>query len=337
MIFIKKNFLFFFMISCMLGCSSNFKNYIPFFSTTNSQNEISLENNNNNEVEEASDAIFSDHTSTDNDSADKPEDSYQIQINSSNEVEEASNTIFSDHNTITDNYSAESEESHPPEESHHMDTFEDVPPNTNINDIDEHITSEKNSQTAFDDHKQIIISPTETSKVINENLQNQEGLERITSTSDSFEQTNEEIFPEDNRQKTKITYDNTEQTNSNYIINEKGLYQKNNDEDPLKEYPGEHSAEAPTTVCDGERITKHWNNLKKVVVIADALNIRNAHGSNKKVIGVANHCEQLLVIDKRVERLKGNRRFKTRGWLKVKTQSGIIGWVASWHTRYLDN
>ncbi|KPA12921.1 conserved hypothetical protein, secreted [Candidatus Magnetomorum sp. HK-1] len=90
-------------------------------------------------------------------------------------------------------------------------------------------------------------------------------------------------------------------------------------------------------VCDGEKITKHWRNLKKVVVVSDSLNIRNNYGSNQNVIGTANRCDQLTVIDKRVEKIQGKKRIRTRGWLKIKTQSGLTGWVASWHTRHIDN
>jgi hypothetical protein len=90
------------------------------------------------------------------------------------------------------------------------------------------------------------------------------------------------------------------------------------------------------TVCNGESITKHWKNLNKVVVIADILNIREKYGSHQTVIGTAERCAQLKVIDKRVEKIQSNKGYKTRGWLKVTTESGLTGWVASWHTRYIE-
>jgi len=90
-------------------------------------------------------------------------------------------------------------------------------------------------------------------------------------------------------------------------------------------------------VCTGENVTRHWRQLKKVVVVTDLLNIRSNYGSNQSVIGGARRCEQLLVIDKHVERIQGNKRIKSRGWLKIKTDKGIAGWVAGWHTRHIDN
>jgi len=91
------------------------------------------------------------------------------------------------------------------------------------------------------------------------------------------------------------------------------------------------------TVCDGDNIVKHWHNLRNVVVVSDSLNIRKNYGNNQAVIGKAIRCDQLEVVDKRVERLKNKNRYKTRGWLKIKTKSGLVGWVASWHTRHIED
>ena len=93
----------------------------------------------------------------------------------------------------------------------------------------------------------------------------------------------------------------------------------------------------PPSACTGENVSLHWHELKKVVVVTDLLNIRSHYGSDQSVIGGAKRCEQLLVIDKHVERVRGNKRIKSRGWLKIKTDKGITGWVAGWHTRFVDN
>ena len=89
-------------------------------------------------------------------------------------------------------------------------------------------------------------------------------------------------------------------------------------------------------VCNGDKVTQHWHELNNVVVVTRALNIRKKYGSNQRVIGTARQCDQLTVIDKRVERLRKNKHYKTRGWLKVETKNGTVGWVASWHTRYVN-
>jgi len=89
--------------------------------------------------------------------------------------------------------------------------------------------------------------------------------------------------------------------------------------------------------CTGEKVSTHWHDLKNVVVVTDVLNIRSNYGMNQPVIGEVERCEQLVVIDKHVERIKGNKRIKSRGWLKIKTQSGTTGWVAGWLTRYINN
>ena len=93
----------------------------------------------------------------------------------------------------------------------------------------------------------------------------------------------------------------------------------------------------PKTICTGEKVTKYWHELKRVVVVTDVLNIRSHYGSNQPIIGGAKRCEQLIVLDKHVERIKGNNRIKSRGWLKVKSQKGTTGWVAGWLTEYIGN
>jgi len=90
-------------------------------------------------------------------------------------------------------------------------------------------------------------------------------------------------------------------------------------------------------VCSGEKVSKHWHDLKTVVVVTDFLNIRSRYGSNQPVIDGAKRCEQLIVIDKYVERIKKNKGIRSRGWLKIKTQSGTTGWVAGWLTRSIKN
>ncbi|ETR71796.1 MAG: hypothetical protein OMM_02221 [Candidatus Magnetoglobus multicellularis str. Araruama] len=92
----------------------------------------------------------------------------------------------------------------------------------------------------------------------------------------------------------------------------------------------------PSPVCRGDKVTKHWHDLKKVVVIIDGLNIRNHYGLNQAIIAKANRCDKLTVLDKRIEKLSGNKRYRSRGWLKIKTQNGTTGWVASWYTQYVD-
>jgi len=99
-----------------------------------------------------------------------------------------------------------------------------------------------------------------------------------------------------------------------------------------------HKKNQSTPVCaTGKKITNHWHELKKVVVVTDLLNIRSHYGSNQPVIAGAKRCEHLLVLDKHVERIKGNKKYKSRGWLKIQTQSGTTGWVAGWLTEYIEN
>ena len=93
---------------------------------------------------------------------------------------------------------------------------------------------------------------------------------------------------------------------------------------------------APTKTCKGEKVTKHWHDLQKVVVVTNFLNIRSNYGTHHPIIGGAKHCEKLIVIDKHVERVKGSKSIKSRGWLKIKTQKGTTGWVAGWLTEYID-
>ena len=83
--------------------------------------------------------------------------------------------------------------------------------------------------------------------------------------------------------------------------------------------------------CDGELITQCWHSLDTIVVISDNLNIRKKYGTHGKVIGTVKRCESLTVIDKYVEKVKS--KGISRGWLKIRTQSGIEGWVAGWYTR----
>jgi hypothetical protein len=90
-------------------------------------------------------------------------------------------------------------------------------------------------------------------------------------------------------------------------------------------------------VCTGEKVSRHWHDLKKVVVVTNLLNIRSNYGSDQSVIGAVKRCEQLLVIDKHIERIQGSKRIQSRGWLKIQTETGTTGWVAGWHTRYVDN
>jgi hypothetical protein len=90
-------------------------------------------------------------------------------------------------------------------------------------------------------------------------------------------------------------------------------------------------------ICTGEKVSKHWHNLNKVVVATNFLNIRSNYGVNQPVIGSAKRCEKLTVIGKHVERVRGNKKIKSRGWLKIVTQSGVTGWVAGWHTGYIED
>jgi len=93
----------------------------------------------------------------------------------------------------------------------------------------------------------------------------------------------------------------------------------------------------PTPVCTGEKVSKYWHELNKVVVVTDVLNVRSHYGINQPIIGGAKRCEHLIVLDKHVERIKGNKKIRSRGWLKVRSQKGTTGWVAGWLTEYIGN
>ena len=90
-------------------------------------------------------------------------------------------------------------------------------------------------------------------------------------------------------------------------------------------------------VCTGESVSKHWHDLNQVIVIVNFLNIRSNYGGNQPVIGTATKCEKLKVIDKHIERVRGSKKIRSRGWLKILTQGGVTGWVAGWHTRHIED
>ena len=139
-------------------------------------------------------------------------------------------------------------------------------------------------------------------------------------------------------QKEASTYENLE--NAPVPQNEKIINNEKNDNSihPSNDYLYKSETKKELTSinnCNGEKVTKFWNTLEKVVVVSQTLNLRNSPGNRTKIVGTLERCEILDVLDKRVERIKSGGKVRTRGWLKIKSSSGLTGWVASWHTRYV--
>ena len=139
-------------------------------------------------------------------------------------------------------------------------------------------------------------------------------------------------------QKEASTYEDFE--NAPVPQNEKIINNEKNDNSilPSNDYLYKSETKKELTSinnCNGEKVTKFWHTLEKVVVVARTLNLRNSPGNRKKIVGTLERCEILDVLDKRVERIKSGGKVRTRGWLKIKSSSGLTGWVASWHTRYV--